>query len=239
LRTRETPKANSYHRTRRRSVAPAAVVVLLGLTLACAEGAAAEERHESAGFDYYVLVLSWSPSYCATGEAEARDDPQCEGKRPNFTLHGLWPQYVEGWPQDCWTKRRPWVPEKIISEMRDIMPSKGLIIHEYRTHGTCAGLSPEQYFGVARDLYERVAIPFRLGTVSGELRLSPDDIEAEFLRANSWLKPDMISVTCKRGALRDVRFCFAPDLFPTRCGANEERRLCSVGEVTLSPARSR
>jgi ribonuclease T2 len=216
-----------------------AVVIVVGLALACLGGAAAAERPRGGGFDYYVLVLGWSPSYCAADEAKGRDDSQCEGKRRSFTLHGLWPQYVEGWPQDCWTARRPWVPEKIISEMRDIMPSKGLIIHEYRTHGTCAGLSPEQYFAVARDLYERVAIPPRFSVLTDQLRLSPDDIESEFLGANPWLKADMISVTCKRGALRDVRICFAPDLFPRSCGANEARRLCRASEVTLSPARSR
>jgi hypothetical protein len=31
--------------------------------------------------------------------------------------------------------------------------------HEYRTHGTCSGLDPVQYFGVVRELYERVKVP--------------------------------------------------------------------------------
>ncbi len=45
--------------------------------------------------------------------------------------------------------------------MRDIMPSKNLVIHEYRAHGTCSGLEPAQYFAVARVLYERVSVPPR------------------------------------------------------------------------------
>jgi len=43
--------------------------------------------------------------------------------------------------------------------MRDIMPSKNLVIHEYRAHGTCSGLAPAEYFAVARELYERVSVP--------------------------------------------------------------------------------
>jgi ribonuclease T2 len=212
------------------AVAAAVLTVLLS-----ASGAPAFDRDRPGVFDYYVLVLGWSPSYCATDEAEGRDDPQCEGKHGSFTLHGLWPQYFEGWPRDCWSGRRPWVPEKVLEEIRDIMPSKGLAIHEYRTHGTCAGLTPEQYFGVARGLYERIAVPAKLAVPPGGLRLSPEDVEAEFLNANPWLKPDMISVTCRRGALRDVRICFGRDLFPMRCGENEETRVCRAGEVTVSP----
>ena len=46
----------------------------------------------------------------------------------------------------------------MIEGMRDIMPSKNLMIHEYRAHGTCSGLDPAQYFAVARRLYERVSV---------------------------------------------------------------------------------
>ena len=52
-------------------------------------------------FDYYVLALSWSPTYCAL-EGDARRDAQCDaGKDHGFTLHGLWPQFEKGWPSFC------------------------------------------------------------------------------------------------------------------------------------------
>ena len=38
--------------------------------------------------------------------------------------------------------------------MLDIMPSKRLIFHEYRKHGTCSGLGVDGYFDLARRLYE-------------------------------------------------------------------------------------
>src|SRR5262249_40589503 len=51
-------------------------------------------------FDYYVLSLSWSPSFCETATGNARRQ-QC-GTRPfSFVVHGLWPQYERGFPESC------------------------------------------------------------------------------------------------------------------------------------------
>src|SRR5262245_15075199 len=36
--------------------------------------------HEPGVFDYYVLALSWSPTFCAD-VGDARDDPQCRPRR--------------------------------------------------------------------------------------------------------------------------------------------------------------
>jgi len=59
-------------------------------------GAWSAERNKAGAFDYYVLVLSWMPSYCRS-EGRARKDGQCESSKPRaFRLHGLWPQYEKG-----------------------------------------------------------------------------------------------------------------------------------------------
>jgi ribonuclease T2 len=209
------------------------------LATLCGGPAAAWQQDRPGRFDYYVLVLGWSPSYCE-GEGQQRHDRQCDVEKPSsFVLHGLWPQYAKGWPQDCRMQQRPWVPRSVIDEMTDIMPSKSLIIHEYRAHGTCAGLEPKQYFSLARDLYERITIPPRFAGLASPLVLSPDEIEGEFLKANPWLSPSMVSVTCRRQELLDVRFCFGRDLFPRSCGPNEDRGLCRIPMVGVSPAQGR
>jgi len=196
----------------------------------------ASVRNTPGVFDYYVLVLSWMPSYCR-GEGRARKDGQCDAQKPRaFLLHGLWPQYEEGWPEDCPIGKRAWVPDRVIGEMRDIMPSKNLMIHEYRVHGTCSGLTPSQYFAVARELYERVGMPERFLAPGAHRVLSPDDIEREFLAANPWLKPEMISVTCRKQNLLDIRVCFGRDLFPRACGVNEDqKRLCPAPNIAVPP----
>lgn len=209
--------------------------LILGL-FACLVGDAAggAVRNVPGAFDYYVLVLTWVPTYCRA-EGGKRKDAQCSGsQRHGFLLHGLWPQFDKGWPQNCPTRKRPWVPEDVIDEMRDIMPSKNLMIHEYRVHGTCSGLDPKQYFAVSRDLYERIEAPAR----ALEDLDSPEEIERAFLDANPWLEPDMIAVSCRRANLLDVRVCFGRDLFPRPCGANEDqKRLCPLETISVPPAR--
>jgi ribonuclease T2 len=203
--------------------------------LAVGEGRAFE-RNKPGEFDYYALVLGWAPSYCRS-EGRLRKDAECDAAKPRaFVLHGLWPQYDKGWPEDCPTPKRLWVPSQVIEEMRDIMPSKGLVIHEYRTHGTCSGLEPAQYFNVARELYERVSVPASLLASDSERILSADEIESEFASANPWLKPEMMSVSCRGEDLLDVRVCFGRDLFPRRCGTNEsEKRLCPSSKIAVPP----
>jgi len=201
-----------------------------------ANGAFGFDRNMPGEFDYYVLVLSWTPTYCR-GEGKLRNDAQCDLSKPRaFLLHGLWPQYEKGWPEHCHMPTRPWVPDSVIAEMRDIMPNKNLLIHEYRTHGTCSGLEPEQFFAAARQAYNRVSVPASFLSPNPGLSESPDEIEHAFLDANPWLKPEMISITCRRGALLAIRVCFGRDLAPRACGANEDqRRLCPLPEIAVPP----
>jgi ribonuclease T2 len=211
------------------TVASAVLTVLLS-----ASSASAFDRNRPGIFDYYVLVLGWSPTYCII-EGRLRRDTQCDAETPHdFVLHGLWPQYDRGWPKDCFVGRRPWVPSEVIDSMRDIMPSKNLIIHEYATHGTCAGLTPEQYYAAARTLYDRVSLPPKFTDPEAWRHLSPESVEREFLAANPWLSADMIAVTCRREALLDIRVCFDRDLRPRECGINEDqRRLCRAGTINV------
>jgi ribonuclease T2 len=195
-------------------------------------------------FDYYVLALSWSPTYCADRRGD-RYDPQCDarGGRPYaFVLHGLWPQHERGWPQDCQSQDRGWVPGPVADRMLDIMPSKKLIFHEYRKHGTCSGLGVDGYFGLARQLYEKVKIPPRFVQLTDErMFIGPGELVGDFLTANPELKPDMMVVQCGGAGnrLREVRICFSKAGAFRACGNNEnQRRLCSADRMYVPPVRA-
>jgi ribonuclease T2 len=207
------------------------------LVMAACTACDARERNRPGDFDYYVLVLGWSPAYCNMEGRDRRDD-QCEdGREHAFTLHGLWPQYERGWPKDCRISHRPFVPQSIIDQMNDIMPGGGLVIHEYRAHGTCSGLDPERYFAISRELYARVVVPAPFKQGDETLHLTPAEIETDFLGANPWLKPEMISISCRKGQLLDIRVCFDRELAPRACGVNEDqRRLCKLDKVSVPPA---
>jgi ribonuclease T2 len=202
------------------------------------------ERRRSGSFDYYVLALSWSPTYCAARKGN-RYDPQCDARRQRpyaFVLHGLWPQYERGWPQDCTSPDRGWVPGPVADRMLDIMPSRKLIFSQYRKHGTCSGLGVDRYFGLARRLYESVKIPPRfVGLADDRMLISPSDLVSEFLAANPDLRPDMIVVQCggPGNRLREVRICFDRSGAFRACGANEnQRRLCSANRMYVPPVRA-
>lgn len=200
-------------------------------------------RNVAGEFDYYALVLSWSPTHCATLQRDGYE-PQChrkDGRRYNFVLHGLWPQYERGFPGNCQIGQRPFVPENVIEEAMDVMPSKPLIIHEYRKHGTCSGLTPSQYFDLSERLFRTVKIPQRYVNPFEQQSVSPDILIEEFLAINPQLKRDMIVVSCdgSRNRLKDVRICMSPKGEPRSCGKNEnQRRLCSSASMYVPPVRS-
>jgi len=217
-------------------------LVVLSTSLAFTSNASAQgERASSPGdFDYYLLVLSWSPTYCET-QGRGTNDRQCSGARPfSFVLHGLWPQYEQnGWPEMCRTEERPWVPQNIIDGMLDIMPSPRLVIQEYRKHGACSGMDPRGYFDAARTLFKSIQIPDRFKDPSEPISISPGEVQQVFLEANPQLQPGMIEVGCSRNRLRDIRICFSKDLKPRACGKSElSRKLCYSGNLTLPPVRS-
>jgi ribonuclease T2 len=208
------------------------------LAVCCAHSAQA--RNEKAGlFDYYVLALSWSPTFCRS-PAGRRNQEQCSpGRRYAFVVHGLWPQYRQGWPSFCSGADR-WVSRHQIRSMFDIMPSKGLIIHQWKKHGSCSGLDQAQYFEMTRTLFDKIRIPARYLSPTDPVTVTPRQLVADFLKTNRTLEADMVSVHCGNGrateALRELRICFNRKGDLTACGSNE-RRQCRAESLIMPPVR--
>lgn len=187
------------------------------------------------GFDFYVLALSWSPSYCAA-EGEDANRQQCAAGRPYaFVVHGLWPQFERGYPEDCPTDKRD-VSNETARKLYDLMPSAGLIRHEWRTHGTCAGLSQDDYFATLRMAREKVAIPAEFGRLDVYRSVSPADAERAFLQSNPSLPADGIAVTCDKHYLREVRICLTKALSFRAC-PEVDRRSCRLDKAVMPPVR--
>src|SRR6266702_47119 len=80
------------------SLIVAAVALSLGVTAASAQDT---RQNEPGKFDFYVLALSWSPSFCEAAGDRAQGQPECGARPYSFVVHGLWPQYEKGFPEYC------------------------------------------------------------------------------------------------------------------------------------------
>jgi len=161
-------------------------------------------------FDFYVLALSWSPSFCAGGGAERSRNQCAPGANPGFVVHGLWPQYFQGYPSNC--GGNGFLPFSVLNGLNGLYPDQGLARHEWRQHGVCSGKNPAGYFADVRAAREAVTIPPTLRAPGEERSTSPLDVQRAFIEANPRLRPGMMAVTCRRGVLQEARICFSKDL---------------------------
>ena len=199
-------------------------------------GAALPARADQAGvFDLYVLALSWNSTWCAI-EGDARGAAQCEtGAGHGFTLHGLWPQYEEGWPSYCSTPARG-PSDALTAGMVDIMGSSGLAWHQWRKHGVCSGLPAEDYFALSRRAYAAVTVPAVLTQLNRPVRLPAEVVEDTLREANPDLSDSGVVTTCREGRIAELRICLTRDLEPRDCPADMGRD-CSLREALFDPIR--
>ena len=186
-----------------------------------------------ANFDFYVLALSWSPSFC---ETHPRGGEQCApGADRGFVLHGLWPQYEHGFPQNCSFGAAP--SRLALERARGVYPEEGLARYEWRKHGACTGFSPGDYFDAAARAKALVATPAGLASLSRDATLGGGEIVRAFVEANPRLRPGMLSVVCEGGALQEVRVCLAKDLREFRACPELARRSCRARAIRVPAPR--
>ena len=190
-------------------------------------------RDVAGRFDYYVLALSWQPTWCST-TGDDRDAPECrDGTARDFSVHGLWPQYERGWPDYCPTRERD--PSRRESQaMADVMGSGGLAWYQWQKHGRCSGLSAQDYYQAIRDAAAAVEIPPIFRMLPRDVRLEAGVIEDAFIETNPGLTPDGITVSCTGERLDEVRICLTRDLQPRPC-APDSRRDCRARMLMEAP----
>src|ERR1700750_2795801 len=193
----------------------------LGLSTAAAlsltmPAPAQDSRQNTPGqFDFYVLSLSWSPSFCEgredNGGGGRSQQIQCGGRPFSFVVHGLWPQYESGYPEYC-QRPSPRLDRNIMTSMLDLMPAPGLIFNEWDKHGTCSGLGERAYFETIRKARAAIKIPPEYLQLNEARTIAPADVEDAFVKANPGLTTSAIAVTCNRTRLSEVRICLGKDL---------------------------
>ena len=210
-------------------------------TVVLAGPASAQDRRQNAPgqFDFYVLSLSWSPSFCEAarerGNTGRSQQVQCGGRPFSFVVHGLWPQYERGFPDYC-ERPSPRLARNIMTSMLDLMPAPGLIFNEWDKHGTCSGLGPRGYFEAIRKARAAVKIPPEFLDLASPKTIAPQAIEEAFIKVNPGLSAAAVAVTCDRTRLSEVRICMTKDLQFRAC-EEIDRRACRRGTVVMPPMR--
>lgn len=110
-----------------------------------------------------LLVVTWAPSLCKV-------EPSNSGCRSGhvgslgkaFVLHGLWPQpsteqYCDVPKRTPDRDRKPVsLPPDLQASLKSLMSDSSLMTtHEWYAHGTCSGVTPPEYFGIAAALAEQ------------------------------------------------------------------------------------
>ncbi|MDB5753816.1 MAG: ribonuclease [Massilia sp.] len=194
--------------------------LLCAATVVSAQGYRQRNAGEPGRFDYYAVALSWSPAFCAT-----HDDPnQCApGRGFGFVLHGLWPQYERGYPQQCSTER---LPQQAEEKYAALYPSRKLVGHEWKKHGTCSGLNPAAYFDLSARLSSQIAIPTQYRRPTAPVRTSYGEFVQAFRAANPRMAENAVLPFCGAGGkfLNEIHVCYDKRGGSTSCGAGEIRR---------------
>ena len=194
-----------------------------------------EQRGATPGrFDFYVLALSWSPTYCANG-GDQRSADQCHlGAMNDFVVHGLWPQFESGYPTECVSEEKT-LPKTALETASRIYPDLRLADREWKRHGTCTARAPTDYLADISSARQRVVIPAAFKQPKNEMAIAPADVEKAFIAANPDLEPAMISIACRKAELQEVRICFTKDLKGFRACAELETASCRAPSVKVPP----
>jgi ribonuclease T2 len=229
------PRYRIFRAAQAAAVAASFIFVFAVVTFA---QTAERPRNVPGKFDFYVLALSWSPSYCAGVKERApgrRPGLQCGGRPFAFVVHGLWPQYERGFPSYRQVPA-PRLARSIVNRMLDLMPSPRLVFHEWDRHGTCSGLGTQAFFDAVRKARGKVKIPAEYLAPPAPLTVSPDAVADAFVKANSGLTRGALAVTCHGKRLSEVRLCMSKDFAFKPC-AQVARRACKRPNVIMPAVR--
>jgi len=219
-----------------------AAAVFVAAPAAAQNAAPTPSDNQPGQFEFYVLSLSWSPTFCAAAaerHAGRSTSLQCGARPYSFVVHGLWPQYDKGFPEYCQVPA-PRLDRAIVSSMLDLMPAPHLIFNEWDKHGTCSGLSAQAYFDAVRKARAAVNIPPEYADLKAPLAVTPGAVEDAFIKANPGLSAKAIAIGCNKKRLTEVRLCLAKDLsnqLQFHDCAEVVRRSCRRDQVVMPPVR--
>ncbi|USD27408.1 ribonuclease T [Pseudoalteromonas sp. SCSIO 43201] len=188
-------------------------------------------------FDSHVLAISWQPAFC---EFTGRNKPECKSLTPNrwdashFTLHGYWPNKKScgrNYGSCGRVKTKPAtfcdypaldLAADVRARLGKVMPSEAsgtcLQRHEWWKHGTCSGLSEDNYFTLAMNLLQQVN---ESGFVSDYIdqnigkQTDRSAFQAAFDKEFGEGSYYRVALQCKQGILTELQIALPKDVTDT------------------------
>ena len=121
---------------------------------------------------------------------------------------------------------------RIVNQMMPIMPGKQLIQHEWAKHGTCSGLSTQDYFGAIEKLYNGLQVPDEFKTPAKSAQTNASSIEKEFASANN-APAGAFRVSCPQNEFSAVEICLSKDLQYQACPSTQKE--CRAQKIEVRP----
>lgn len=170
-------------------------------------------------FDYYIAAFSWNSGWCKV-DGDYKNANQCKmGSGLAFTMHGLWPQNKEGWPEFC-QSNTPNPSRSDTKNMVSLFGSSGSAWHQWDKHGRCSGLSYQEYYALTQKIFDGFHQPAILNAIEQPLQVTSQVIEDAIIEANPKLSSASIAVICKKGEFVEARICYDRDFEPMACLGN-------------------
>lgn len=216
-----------------------ACIALLGLAAVPAQarshghhGARVHGESTAGQFDYYLLSMSWSPTYCLT---HPENRAECGGRGYGLILHGLWPQFDNGgYPEACATDAR--LDAEALRIGATLYPSESLLRHEWERHGSCSGLSPVDYLHAADHAAAVLKVPPRLEAPHHDLVMTTGQLLGLLHESNPSLPDGAVRIACTRDRLSEIRLCLTRDLQYRECGRGVGGH-CPADHLTITATR--
>ena len=186
-------------------------------------------------FDYFILVLSWSPDYCASNSGDVQE---CAlGRKLGFVLHGLWPEFDRGYPSSCTNAT---LPVEVQAQFPGLFPNDSLFVHEWEKHGTCTGLSPQLYFTLVKQIKDSIRIPDAFQAPQAPFRITTGQLKQQFIEVNSSLGGASLAAYCSGSGrfLSELYICFSKEGKPAACSADIIRGAAKSCQSADFPVRN-
>ncbi len=194
----------------------------------------------------FLFALSWSPTYCLEQDPYGKQ-AQCRKTLPKsyrFIVHGLWPQEQgtrtqktqKSYLNYCRSVDKK-LEASIVENYFYLMPSSGLMRHQWEKHASCGNFTQQSYFKTIEDLYKKFKIASLFTDITTTHAFDFQKLLKKITLEIPMISRENIVVSCRKNYLAEVRICLKSDYSLRKCHYDELKSgRCRTTEKIIVPA---